>query len=191
VPRVIVVAECGPGPVAHVDMEGLLVGAHVQSGHASGEVIKRLGWVIVDDGALERASQPNRRTSMAPTVMMSLEPPRQHADEHVRVDSHQRVRQPTRRCDARARRDAAQVEEFIERQPISEEDRSVLWLRAWVESLEQRPRTHCGWLMFDGETDTDASRAPAARAGVLAIARRAVWVPQPAAVGPELDSQLG
>lgn len=56
----------------------------------------------------------------------------------------------------------AQVEKFIERQPLSEEDRSVLWLRAWTT--------------FDGEADTDASRARATHPGVLAVVRRTVRV---------------
>jgi hypothetical protein len=33
----------------------------------------------------------------------------------------------------------AEVEEFLERQAISEELRSVLWLRAWAENADRRP----------------------------------------------------
>jgi hypothetical protein len=32
-----------------------------------------------------------------------------------------------------------QVEEFIDRQPYSEEDRAVMWLRAWGKTAEHRP----------------------------------------------------
>jgi hypothetical protein len=31
------------------------------------------------------------------------------------------------------------VEEFIDRLPYSEEDRAVMWLRAWAKTAEQRP----------------------------------------------------
>ena len=53
-PRIIVLADCGHGLGHRVVMEERLVSAHLESDHASAQLLERLGWAIVDADELER-----------------------------------------------------------------------------------------------------------------------------------------
>lgn len=66
-PRIIVLAECGRGARHRVVMEERLVSAHLESDHASAQLVERLGWAIVDADELERA-QPSQAHHLGMSV---------------------------------------------------------------------------------------------------------------------------
>jgi hypothetical protein len=65
-PRIIVVAERSDTTDDRVVLEERLVRAHLESDHASAQLVERLGWAIVDADELERTQPADARPGSSP-----------------------------------------------------------------------------------------------------------------------------
>ena len=55
--RIVVLAECRHSPYRRVVLEERLVTAHLDSDHASAQLVDRLGWAILDADEIEAADE--------------------------------------------------------------------------------------------------------------------------------------
>jgi hypothetical protein len=130
-PRIMVLAERPGVPESRLVLEECMVAADLDSDRASAQLVERVGWAIVDaeqleqaeGGRRERAAPHGGRPSVTARRGRAIRSPETHVSEMLKDGTT-----------------LAEVEDFIDRQPISEEHGAVLWLQAWAEQTDDPAR---------------------------------------------------
>ena len=144
-PLIMVLAERPRVPESRLVLEERMVAGHLDSERASAQLVERLGWAIVDAEQLEQAERdrPAQHNRRAPARAHGSRASRSCAIEARRRSMHTTGSTETHVSEMlRHGASLAEIEDFIDRQPISEEHRAVLWLQAWAEQTDDPARRH-------------------------------------------------
>jgi len=147
-PRIMVLAERPDVPESRLVLEERMVAADLDSERASAQLVERVAWAIVDAEQLEQAEGDRREQAAAHRKRRSVKARRGRASRSRAIQARRlamRDRGSTETHVSEMLRHGetlAAIEDFIDRQPISEEHRAVLWLQAWAEQTDDPARRH-------------------------------------------------
>jgi hypothetical protein len=144
-PRMMVLAERPGVPESRLVLEERMVAADLDSAGASAQLVERVGWAI-DAEQLEQAEGDRRERAAPHRGRPSARAHGGRASRRCAIEARRRSMHARRSSETHVSemlRDGAtlaEMETFIDRQPISEEHRSVLWLQAWAEQTDDPAR---------------------------------------------------
>jgi len=145
-PRILVLAERPGVPESRLVLEERMVAADLDSERASAQLVERVGWAIVDAEQLEQAEGDRRERAAPDRGRRSVRARGGRASPSCAIEAKRRSTHARRSTEThvsemlRYGATLAEIEDFVDRQPISEEHRAVLWLQAWAEQTDDPAR---------------------------------------------------